>query len=133
MNQQESEILKESSKEVNEYLERSIPVLEGLLVPLRAGRNVEPISSLASAADGLGGLVQYASSARKLLDSANADLANAFHHFESRLAAALEPMVAGMDAQDAVLVADVVEYELIPALKELQSAVGDVLSQSNIH
>ncbi|MCG5494657.1 hypothetical protein [Ectothiorhodospira variabilis] len=133
MNQQESEILKESSKEVNEYLERAIPVLEGLLVPLREGRSVEPISSLASAADGLGGLVQYASSARTLLESYNADLADAFYNFESRLGAALEPLVAGMDAQDAVLVADIVEYELIPALKELQSAVRDVLGQSNIH
>ncbi|WP_412852681.1 hypothetical protein [Ectothiorhodospira shaposhnikovii] len=133
MKPEDARVLLESSKEVQDYLQRAIPALEGLVEPLRGGSSGQPLLILASAADGLDGLAQYVASVQMLVSVGTPQLAENMAGLEQRFAKAIGPMVSGMESQDSLLVADVLEYELIPVLQELESVVDGLLSQSNSH
>ena len=120
------DFFKTSSQEVSQYLGNLIPAMVELPERLRDAGTQDAAEVIASCGDGLTLLIQYASAAQQIALIKESGLAERLAGIEKQLSEAIIQMADTLEARDNVLLADIVEYELLPALELMQEVVGKV-------
>ncbi|MBE0510906.1 MAG: hypothetical protein K0A95_11225 [Chromatiales bacterium] len=122
------EFLRGSSDEVAAYLKNSIPVIQQLPEKLRHPDSQEGTALLASAVQGLGLLNDYLQALQAIPRIVQSGQAASFAEIERKMGEGIQQMATAMEQQDQLLLADIIEYELLPALGELQHHVDRLSS-----
>lgn len=116
-----------ATHEADSWLANAIVTLSRQPDLLRTGYHHESMSILGAAVDGLQLLSQFAQSAGKIngLDPLNQA---EFVQFGPSILAIITELVSAMESEDSVLLADVIEYELLPVLEHFHQAINTLLA-----
>ncbi|MCG5501470.1 hypothetical protein [Ectothiorhodospira lacustris] len=131
MNDKEAVIL--TTQEAEKYLERAMPALKELIVSTREFHNEDNIKDVGEAVEGLGWLSQYSHSMQHLVASGYPEMAGHFAQFEKDISFIISQMVEGSRNQDQVLIADIMEYEVMPLFEAMKEIIGQVLHKIRHH
>ncbi len=121
------DILKSSTESAMEYLSRAIPVLENNLSVLRSDDPSKGMAVINDSVDGLQWLMEFAELAGKANETQPV-LSMQFADIEDSLAKSVQLIVEAMTALDHPLLADVMEFELIATLHDMQALVTHTLA-----
>lgn len=117
-------LLQDTSASALDYLERSLPILEEHLALMRSGQPEQGAKVLGEAADGIEWLVEYIALAAQATEATNAVVSVQFSALGVKMKEVIRLIVEAMTAKDNLLLADVLEFELIITLRDLRTLLA---------
>lgn len=117
-----NEMIWETMGSVHEYLERAIPALSELVDQSYEGFTKKTWTGIEQLTDGMQWMLQFVEFTRKSeVQPKNWDNVNkSFENCEKQFAVILE----ATEAQDTVLISDLLTYEIIPAYESLKDSIA---------
>lgn len=118
------ELLDMSSTSILEYLQRAIPIFRDNLTALRSSGADNGMNVLIQGVDGLQLVSEYLQSATEATAGINQDLSASYAQIGAKVQADMGLIVDAMEKNDIPLLADVMEFELIDSLTQLQDLLS---------
>jgi hypothetical protein len=109
-------LLNASTQEVSEYLGRAVERLPKVVELLRDGDAGNGMAEVASLMQALSGLMEYAQAIAGLPDGITSIDANEGKRLAEAIGELLPMLMPALEGRDPVLLADVLEYEMLPML-----------------
>ncbi|SEP70759.1 hypothetical protein SAMN05421693_10414 [Ectothiorhodospira magna] len=122
-----------TSEEAEKYLERAKPALENLIRSIREFKNENDMQVLGQAVEGFDWLNQYAQSMQSLIAESYPVVAGEFAQFEKDISFIMSQMVEGSSSQDHILIADLMEYEVIPLFDGMKDTITRIINEIKNH
>jgi hypothetical protein len=107
------------------YLERALPQIQLLFTELYQGPTSDSWDRMTQLIDGLQWL--YETSNLLVLEWQQPSLKHFFDSFIQKMDMVVPDLVSSMETRDAISIADIVKYELFPALEEMQRGVQQII------
>lgn len=115
-----TQMASELQQSLNEYLDRSIPVMGKLVDSFYRGASAEGWDGFSNLAEGL----QWILGALQTLAQYSDEEAAAYYtEVQEKIASVLEELMDAIEAQDTVTIADTIQYEIVETLAELKQKV----------
>jgi hypothetical protein len=118
------ELLDMSSTSILEYLQRAIPIFRDNLTVLRSSGPENGMNVLIHGVDGLQLVSEYLQSATEATAGVDKDLSASYAQIGAKVQADMGLIVDAMEKNDIPLLADVMEFELIDSLTQLQDLLS---------
>lgn len=119
------EFLDLSSESILEYLDRAIPVFRDNLSALRSSSPEDGMNVLILGVDGLQLVTEYLQSAIEATVADETDLSANYSAISKKIQEDMGLLVNAMEKKDMSLLADVMEFELIESLSQLQELLSN--------
>lgn len=114
------EMAAELQLSLNDYLTRAIPVMEQLFDSFYQGAKAEDWDRFSNLADGLQWIL---GALQTLTQYADEEAASYYADVHEKITSVLGELVDATEAQDAVTIADMIQYEIVETLAELKQKV----------
>lgn len=126
-----SEQVQAASITVRDYLQRAIPAAESLERGLRFGTH-DP-ETVVQLVDALHFLSSYAQSVANTDSGTDPETQQCARVFHKRIHSMFPETLAAVESNDFLLLADLLEYEILPAIRSLQDCVSSLFSPPTVH
>lgn len=120
------DILDLSSASILEYLDRAIPVLQDNLASLRSANPQDGLPVLIQCVEGLQLVTEFLHSAVEATATDNAGLSSSYAQVSDKIQQGMKLIIDAMQNKDMPLLADVMEFELIDSLTNLQNVLSKI-------
>lgn len=114
------EVVVELQQSLSEYLERALPVMQGLSEQFYQGESADSWNSLADLMDGLQWIM---GALYTLTQSVKGDVKEYYLNVIEKIESVLQELLEALEAKDAVSIADIIQYEIVDTLAELRHNV----------
>ena len=128
VNTESRQQLNEAAGDAQIWLTNAIDVLGNQPFMLRSLDTRSAFETLAASVDGLDWLNQFAHAAHELGDVTTENGESAFSKFSPELMTVTTELVSAMEISDKLLLADLVEYELVPLLERFRTATNELIA-----
>jgi hypothetical protein len=128
-----NERLASAAREVLLYLERALPLLHAMVIRLRTEGLEQESAQLVDLTEGLECLTRYAGSLEEATNLIGNTITDPFTVFRQRMPTLLTDINSAISARDPILLADIVEFELVDALEKMQIASQILEVRSHPH
>lgn len=119
--------LAETAIYAQEWITNAIAIMKNQPVVLRGSQPNTAFETLAASVDGLDWLHQFAEAAHTLGKIEKIDQDSSFSIFGRELLILTSEFIDAMEACDTMLLADLVEHELVPLLNRLHQATDELI------
>lgn len=127
ISQEVASSLHKSSEHVVQYLDRALGILANVVHTFHFGDARQGLTVLGAAEDGFTWLTHYAQSVSQTPADVSEELKTQMSDFIVRLTQIISEISSGITNIDIPLLADLVEYELLPLLEELRQAATHLM------
>lgn len=128
LTQEAASSLHKASEHVVDYLDRALGILADGVQTFRNGDTRQGLTVLEAAEDGLKWLANYAQAVSEVSADISEALKTQMSDFIIRLTEIIIEISSGIENADITLLTDLVEYELLPLLEELQQAAANLMA-----
>ena len=119
--------LAETAVYAQEWITNAISIMKNQPVVLRGPQPAIAFETLAASVDGLDWLHQFAEAAHTLGNVAKNSGESSFSIFGRELLILTSEFIDAMEACDTMLLADLIEHELVPLLNRLHQATDELI------